>query len=145
MSDIYVYDSRENNFASFGLVGALKPASCIFEEAANGMSEITVEHPIDSFGRYTALVRGNLLRVDVPVRTTPEVDNGKFITKVEKWVVHGYQMKGQVLYAFPTYLYKEATGYKKICLVREGTEVTVVYKPPSGDCYKVRCQYGRHF
>lgn len=142
MSDIYVYDSRENNFASFGLVGALKPASCVFEEAANGMSEITIEHPIDNFGRYAALVRGNILKVDVPVRTTPEIDNGKFITKVEKWKVSGNYTKDGVLYVVPTYLYKEATGYKRICTVREGTEVTVVYKPSSGDCYKVRSQYG---
>ena len=87
ISNIYVYASDCEDFTNFGLVGALTPASCVFEEEANGLSEITMEHPIDALGKYTQLACNNILMVEVPVRTTPEIYNNQIVTSVEQWIV----------------------------------------------------------
>lgn len=137
MSNIYVYSANCEDFTNFGLVGALTPISCFFEEEANGMSEITMEHPIDAFGKYTQLVCNNLLMVDVPVRTTPEIDGGNIVTAVEKWTV---RTASTITKAQRT-LYKKASGSRKIKVVPAGTEVTVVKKSDEGR-YKVKCRYG---
>ena len=82
MSDIYVFSSNDNanNYTTMGLVGALTPTECTFKETANGESIVELTHPIDAFGRYTALQRGNILAVPVPVRTTPEIRDGQCVT-----------------------------------------------------------------
>ena len=94
MSDIYVFSASEaaNDYSTMGLVGALTPTSCTFRETANGESLIELEHPLDSFGRYTALERGHILVVPVPVRTTPEIQNGQCVTTVWRYkiVTHIY-------------------------------------------------------
>ena len=136
MSDIYVYDSRCEDFANFGLVGALTPSSCIFEETANGMSEITLVHPIDALGRYTALICHNILVVEVPVRTTPEIADGAIVTSVESWKVRS---KSSITKAQRT-LYKKRTGSTKIKVLSGGTAVTVVQK--ADERYKVKTRYG---
>lgn len=137
MSNIYVYNAFCEDFTNFGLVGALTPTSCYFEEEANGMSEITMEHPIDEFGRYTQLVNNNLLMVEVPVRTTPEIEDGAIVTSVEQWTV---RTASTITKAQRT-LYKGAKSNRKIKVVPGGTVVTVVKKPDEGR-YKVKCRYG---
>ena len=138
MADIYVYSADCEDFTNFGLVGALTPTSCVFEEEANGLSEITMEHPIDDWGRYTQLVTNNLLMVEVPVRTTPEIDDeGGIVTQVEQAVVKD---AATITKAQRT-LYKKASGSRKIKVVPGGTEVTVVKRPDEGR-YKVKCKYG---
>lgn len=136
MSEIYVYDSRCEDFANFGLVGALTPSSCIFEEAANGMSEITLVHPVDALGRYTALKRHNMLMVEVPVRTTPEIEDGAIVTSVERWKV---RPQSTITKAQRT-LYKKQTGSSKIKVLSGGTAVTVTKKAEGR--YKVKTRYG---
>lgn len=138
MADIYVYSAKCEDFANFGLVGALTPTSCVFEEEANGMSEITMEHPIDDWGRYTQLVTNNILMVEVPVRTTPEIDDeGGIVTQVEQAVVKD----ASTITKAQRTLYKKASGSRKIKVVPGGTEVTVVNRPDEGR-YKVKCKYG---
>lgn len=137
MSEIYVYSADCEDFTNFGLVGALAPISCIFEEEANGLSEITMEHPIDSFGKHTQLACNNILMVEVPVRTTPEIDGGTIVTAVEQWTV---RTAATITKAQRT-LYKKASGSRKIKVVPAGTEVTVVKKSDEGR-YKVKCKYG---
>lgn len=134
MAEIYVYDSKCDDFTNFGLVGALTPTSCVFEEEANGMSEITLVHPLDNFGRYTALVTNNLLIAEVPVRTTPEIDGGKIVTSIEQWKVQSASKSNRTLY-------KKNKGNAKIKVLPVGTVVTVVKKPDEGR-YKVKTQYG---
>lgn len=138
MSDIYVFDSMCEDFTSFGLVGALTPTSCVFEEEANGISEITMEHPLDGFGRYTALVRGNLLMVNVPVRTTPEINGTNIVTTVEKWTVKPATHAAKDWRTLWTYKGNKA---KRIAVLPAGCPVTVTHKPDEG-LYKVKCQYG---
>lgn len=137
MADIYVYDKACEDFTNFGLVGALTPTECTFEEEANGLSEITLEHPLDDFGRFTALQRDNLLIAEVPVRTTPEIQDGTIVTSVEQWTV---KAASTITKAQRT-IYKKQTGNRKLKVVPGGTEVTVVQKPAEGR-YKVKCRYG---
>lgn len=136
MSEIYVYDSRCDDFATFGLVGALMPSSCIFEETANGASEITLVHPIDDLGRHSALICNNIIMVEVPVRTTPEIEDGAIVTSVEKWAVRS---KSTITKAQRT-LYKKRTGSSKIKVLSGGTVVTVTKKAEGR--YKVKSRYG---
>lgn len=137
MSEIYVYSANCDDFANFGLVGALTPTSCYFEEEANGMSEITMEHPIDGFGRHTQLACNNLLMVEVPVRTTPEINGTSIVTSVEQWTVKNEATITKAMRS----LYKRATGSSRLKYVPGGTAVTVVDKPEEGR-YKVKCAYG---
>lgn len=137
MADIYVFDQNCDDFTNFGLVGALTPISCFFEEEANGLSEITLEHPIDAIGRYTALKCNNIIMADVPVRTTPEIDGTSIVTSVEQWTVRA---SNTITKAQRT-LYKKASGGKKIKVLPAGTTVTVTKKSDEGR-YKVKTRYG---
>lgn len=137
ISNIYVYASDCEDFTNFGLVGALTPASCVFEEEANGLSEITMEHPIDALGKYTQLACNNILMVEVPVRTTPEIYNNQIVTSVEQWIVR----PANTITKAQRTLYKKASGSSKIKVLPAGTEVTVTKKTDEGR-YKVKCKYG---
>jgi phage minor structural protein len=139
MSEIYVYDKSCDDFTNFGLCGALTPTSCIFEEEANGMSEITLEHPIDDFGRFNALTYDNLLVAEVPVRTTPEIDGHTIVTTVEKCTVK----MGGITKAYRTiYRYvKNDIGKKGFRVLPYGAAVTVVQKL-NDNWRKVKCDYG---
>lgn len=144
MSDIYVFSSDEesNDYSTMGLVGALTPTSCVFEETANGESLLTLEHPKDEFGRFQALVRGNIIVAPVPVRTTPEIQNGSCVTTV--WT---YKVKplDQLTSKKQRTLYKKSSGSGKMKYLNAGDIVTVVYKPndeQEADRWKVKTNYG---
>jgi phage minor structural protein len=144
MSDIYVFSSDEesNDYSTMGLVGALTPTSCVFEETANGESLLTLEHPKDEFGRFQALVRGNIIVAPVPVRTTPEIQNGSCVTTV--WT---YKVKSldQLTSKKQRTLYKKSSGSGKMKYLNAGDIVTVVYKPNDEqevDRWKVKTNYG---
>lgn len=133
MGEIYIYgDGRDpndvtNNFASFGLVGALTPTECTFHEAANGESSIQMQHPIDDLGRYSALKKGRILSVPVPVRTTPEItDEGQVID-----FVYQYSIKpaNQLTNTKQRTLFKKATSSSKMRILDPGTKVIVVEVP----------------
>ena len=136
MSEIYVYDAKCEDFTSFGLVGALMPTSCVFEEEVNGMSEITLDHPMDDLEKYKALAINSILQVDVPVRTTPEIqdDDAGFVTSV--WIC-----KVQAGSSSSRTLYKSRTGSTKIKVLPAGHEVTVVKKYEEGR-WKAKSKYG---
>lgn len=144
MSDIYVFSSNEDNndYSTMGLVGALEPTECKFEETANGDSLVTMTHPIDEFGKYTALVRDNILVIPVPVRTTPEIQNGSCVTTV--WT---YKVKplNQLTSKNQRTLYKSSSGSGKRKVMNAGDIVTVVYQPKDTtniSRWKVKSRYG---
>ena len=89
MSETYIYDQDCDDFATLGLCGRLDEMACTFEEEANGMSELTLEHPIDPEGRFALLLPGRILKAVVPVRNIPELDDDtrEFVTSVQKWYV----------------------------------------------------------
>ena len=142
MSDVYVFskDEENNNYDSMGLVGALIPTECKFKETANGESIVTLKHPIDDFGRYNALVNGNILVVPVPVRTTPEIQNGSVVTTV--W---SYKIKPINLLTSKAQrtLYKKASGNKRMRILNAGEAITVVWKSEDENVrWKVKTRFG---
>lgn len=131
MAYVYIYAAACEDFANFGLAGALMPESCVFEEEANGMSELTLVHPLDELGKYTAIERERILMAEVPVRTTPEINGGKIVTSVEKWSVKATATKAQRT------IYRKKSGSSKLKVLSAGAELTVVQKPQDGR-YKVK-------
>lgn len=123
---MYVYEGNAEDTLSTGLVGRIDHISCEFEEVENGLSQITTVFPMDDDGRWKSLVEGRLLKIPVPVRTTPEInmdnpDAPSRVTSVEKWYVKTAASKANRA------LYKKATGSKKgRKLLPLGSAVTVV-------------------
>lgn len=144
MSDIYVFgpDDESNDYSTMGLVGALTPTSCKFQEVANGDSLITMEHPKDDFGRYAALEKGNILIVPVPVRTTPEIQNGSCVTTVWSYKVRALS---ELASDKQRTLYKSSSGSGRMKIMQPGDILTVVQKPPSQlkiNRWKAKTKYG---
>lgn len=142
MSNIYVFgpNETENDYASMGLVGALVPSECVFNEEANGESILNMTHPLDEYGRHKYLQRGNILVVPVPVRTTPEIQNGSCVTTVWK-----YQVKplNQLTSTSQRTLYKKITGSSRMKVMNAGDILTVVQKPEEPDSrWKAKTEYG---
>ena len=142
MYEIYVYGPKEddNDYSTAGLAGALTPTKCIFEEGGNEESTISMTHPLDEYGRYGYLQRGNILSVPVPVRTTPEIQNGNCVTTV--W---SYKVKALSLLTSKNQrtLYKKAKGSGRKKILSAGEVVTVVEKPAGDDVrWKVKSKYG---
>ena len=141
MGNIYVFAAGETDFSTMGLVGALTPTQCIFRETGNGESIVRLTHPIDMYGRYKSLQRGNILSVPVPVRTTPEIQNGQFVTTV--WT---YKVKplDQLTSKKQRTIYKRKKGSSKIKVLQPGEVVTVVQKLEDEEYkrWKVKSEYG---
>lgn len=145
MSDIYVFgpNDDDNDYSSFGLVGALISTEATFTEAGNGDSSVSITCPIDEFGRYASLVKGNILLCPVPVRTTPEIQNGSCVTTV--WT---YKVKplDQITSTKQRTLYKKQKGSSRLKIMNAGDIVTVVLKPTSSsgseERWKVKSKYG---
>lgn len=145
MSDIYVFgpNDADNDYSSFGLVGALISTEATFTEAGNGDSSVSITCPIDEFGRYASLVKGNILLCPVPVRTTPEIQNGSCVTTV--WT---YKVKplDQLTSKNQRTLYKKQKGSSRLKIMNAGDIVTVVLKPTSSSSseerWKVKSKYG---
>lgn len=142
MSHIYVFgqDDETNDYSTMGLVGALIPTECKFIEKANGDSLVNLKHPIDDFGRHTTLRRGNILVIPVPVRTTPEIQNGSCVTTV--WT---YKVKplNQLTSKNQRTLYKKSTGSGKMKVMNAGDVVTVVQLLQDENArWKVKSKYG---
>jgi len=138
MSDIYVFSSNDNtnDYTTMGLVGALTPTECTFKETANGESIVELTHPIDAFGRYTALQRGNILAVPVPVRTTPEIRDGQCVTTV--WTYKVKPLNQLTSTAQRTLYMWRFSSAPKVAVLNPGEEITVIYKaneeePASGE------------
>lgn len=124
MSEVYLYDADCNDFDSIGIVGALVPTRCVFSEAANGNSSLSLTHPMDDLGRYKQLKSGMILKTAVPVRTVPEILNGEYIDVVTIYTVKNTATK------LNRYIYNRAKPDskkdKKLKLVPVGGVVTIL-------------------
>lgn len=128
---IYIYAPDADDFECMGLCGALVPTRCEHEERAGGLSELTLEHPLDDLGRFRMIQAGCVLKAPVPVRTTPEIlDGGQVVTSVEIWRTRSTASKAE------RYLYTKPNGGKKYQLLPIDLQVTVVLK--QGDWFKVK-------
>lgn len=140
MGSVYVYSPTEKDFTTIGICGALKATSCVFNEVANGKSSVTLEHPLDDSRLYTCLIQDYILKVDVPVRTTPEISSGQFVTVVERYRVKSTALKND------RYIYNrrvpDGKRDKKQYLVPVGKNVVVVAKyADNSDRWKVKYTY----
>lgn len=125
MAQPYVYDRDTEDFDNFGECGELTATSCEFEEIANGMSEITMSHPYDSYGRWRYLIEGNIIKAEVPVRTLPPLDDGAVATVVEVWTVSAGAAAANRSF------YSKATKGKKKKTLAVGTVVRVTKRGTS--------------
>lgn len=130
LSDIYLYESNATDLEGMGLVGALTPTECLFSEEANGLSEIHLTHPLDEWARYTQLAVGRILKVPVPVRSLPEIENGEIVSSVEYWQVKEGAAK-DIRWA-----YSKESGGCRTGLPKPLQRVTVVKKGNSR--YKIK-------
>lgn len=130
MADIYLYESNATDLEGMGLVGALTPTECLFSEEANGLSEIRLTHPLDEWARYTQLAVGRILKVPVPVRSLPEIENGEIVSSVEYWQVQEGASK-DIRWA-----YSKESGGCRTGLPKPLQRVTVVKKGNSR--YKIK-------
>lgn len=132
MSRVYVYSWDNTDFSTVGECGSLFPSSCLFEEVANGLSEITLKHPLDALGKYKYLQSDAVLKVAVPVRTTPEINSGVYVTQVEQWTVKQTATKSERT------VYSKSSGGRKTKTLNIGTEVIVTERPLDGDRWKIK-------
>lgn len=138
MGEAYVYAPSETDCSTIGLCGRLFPTDIDIHMVANGDLSLTMEHPVDRWGKYTYLCEEYQLKVDTPVRTTPEIASGSIVTVVEKWKVKSTATKDN------RYLYsaKGEKSNKKLQLLPVGAEVVVVAKyEDDSDRWKVKYTY----
>ena len=139
---VYVYAPGADDFDSMGLCGALTPSRYEFTEKRNGLSQLVLDHPIDNFGRWAVLLPGCVLKAEVPVRTTPEIDGTTLITTTEKWLIKTIATAGQrklyskpsggrVVKTLPVWSDKAKTQRFGVTVVRKGSTR-----------YKAKTKYG---
>ena len=126
---IFIYSANETDFTHNGL-GDLTPTACTVEEHANGMYALSMAHPIDETGKWTKIANNCVLKVPVPVRTTPEINISVPDTPIidgnyEIWKVKTQGGRLNVRSG-------AGTSYKSIALLKIGTEVAVVQKNQLG-------------
>jgi len=139
---VYVFAPDETDFSTMGLCGPLTPTRCRHQEKRNGLSQLTLEHPIDDAGRWKMLVPGCVLSAEVPVRTTAEIDeDGGLITTVEKWRMKTTATKAQ------RGLYSKASGGRRLTTLpvwadkKKTQRLTLTVTRKAGR-YKVKTKYG---
>ena len=132
MSEVYIYQPDCDDFSTIGVCGRLDASLCDCEMVANGMIELTLEHPLDPMGRYLLLQEGWILKTEIPVLSTPELVDGEYVTTVETWRISPGATKAQ-----RTVWSKQTNGKKKKVL-KANTKVTVTSAPATGSRYKIK-------
>ena len=135
---VYAYTADATDFTTAGLVGELAPSSCEHEEYAGGMSELTMEHPLDDRGKWACLAEGVILKAPTPVRTTPAFDANGIVTSVEKWMVKTTAAKADRVLCYDSNL------SRKRALLPAGLEITVTGRDSTVAKVKT-AQYGGGF
>lgn len=125
MSDCYVYDAFEDNLYTAGIVGALTPTVCEYSPAAGTVGEITMEHPYDKYGKWRALVVGNILKAWVPMPTLPIISENKTLTTVRTYTVNDVEVSERFMYC-------DAVSNKKKHLLTVGEKVIGMEETSSG-------------
>lgn len=75
---VYVYEHDCTDFDNTGLVGDLRPISATFTEEKNGLSQVTLRLSYDEYERWKQCKAGNILKVLVPVRVPPVIQNDEY-------------------------------------------------------------------
>lgn len=82
-SGVYVYSHDCQNFDNTGLVGDLMPIHGVFKEEKNGISQVTLRLPYDEYEKWKACTVGNYLKVKVPVRVPPVINDDEYANTTE--------------------------------------------------------------
>ena len=142
MAMITVHTPNCEDFDNLGECGPLECISAKFIEEANGLSELTIEHPIDKMGRWSFLQEGYILQAEVPVRTVPEIKDGAIVTQTQTWKVKTTATKSDRA------LYSKASGGRKLATVdiwkdkAKTIRNTVVVVAEDDSRYKIRRNKG---
>lgn len=132
MSEVYIYRPDCDDFSTIGVCGRLDASLCECEMVANGMIELTLEHPIDRRGRYRLLKEDWILKTEIPVLTTPEIQNGAYVTSVQRWTV------SRTATAAQRAVWSRYTGGSKKKTLKAGASVVVVSAPTIGSRYRIK-------
>ena len=137
---ICVYSATCTDFSGNGL-GVVQPQSCTVTETLNGEWELTLEHPIDEYGKWARLAEGNILRAPVPAAMTPQVN---LVIQQHQTVTHEVLIYKVSTSRDPLRLRSgTGTNYKILGKYKKGTEVIVLNKTTSS-WYEVTCPDGKH-
>lgn len=132
MTDVYIYRPGWRDYSTIGVCGRLTPTRLEWDGAYNALPEIVMEHPLDALGRFQLIQEDWVLRVPVPVRVTPEIRNGQFVTSVEIAHVADTAAKAQ------RYVYSDREEGDQLKLLKKGAKVTVVSAPENSDRWKIK-------
>ena len=135
-----IYPADCTDFSGNGL-GAVSPQTCTVTETLNGEWELTLEHPIDEYGKWTRLAEGNILRAPVPAAMTPQVN---LVIQQHQTTTHEVLIYKVSTSRDPLRLRSgTGTNYKILSKYKKGTEVIVLNKTTSS-WYEVTCPDGKH-
>ena len=135
-----IYPSDCTDFSGNGL-GVVSPQTCTVTETLNGEWELTLEHPIDEYGKWTRLAEGNILRAPVPAAMTPQVN---LVIQQHQTATHEVLIYKVSTSRDPLRLRSgTGTNYKILSKYKKGTEVIVLNKTTSS-WYEVTCPDGKH-
>lgn len=89
MGQLYVFEPWPTAVDTMGLCGPLVSTSAKYSASGNGEMELIIDHPIDQWDKWACLEPGNLIRADVPMRTTPLIESGSWTYKSDptKYIV----------------------------------------------------------
>ena len=117
------------------------PMSCTVTETLNGEWELTLEHDIDEYGKWTRLSEGCILRAPVPAAMTPSVD---LVTQQYQTSTYDVQIYKITTKSGPLRLRSgTGTNYKILDKYKKGKEVVVLNKTTSS-WYEVTAPDGKH-
>jgi len=133
MAEIYIYRPDCQDFSTIGECGRLTPSRYEWDGAANSLPEIVLEHPLDPMGRYALLQEGWIIKAPAPVRLMPEIENGSYVTSVQRWTVASTASKAQ------RYVYSKHSGGRKKKLLKAGWSVVVTSVPANAQRWKIKC------
>ena len=137
---ICIYSAGCTDFSGNGL-GVVLPQTCTVTETLNGEWELTLEHPIDEYGKWTRLAEGNILRAPVPAAMTPQVN---LVIQQHQTATHEVLIYKVSTSRDPLRLRSgTGTNYKILGKYKKGTEIIVLNRTTSS-WYEVTCPDGKH-
>ena len=119
MTTICIYEPTCEDFSTNG-IGPLSPSSCTVTETLNGEYEVTMEHPLDTDGKWLRLQEECILRVPVPKGVTPQVN----LVSQDSYQVYKTNAKNRPLRAKAKSNGKILKKYKKdkqVIIISKGT------------------------
>ena len=151
MAGVYVFDYDDVDIETTGLVGDLQPLECIFDEAKNGESLLTMRLCYDSLDKWKAVKVGNYIKALVPVRVPPKITNNKYAQEVMTykvkssvttyatiWVSSGIveRPEGNPM-IFARFMFRAAETKKQVKVkrrIKAGSKVQVLKQYDDGRC-----------